>query len=86
MTIKASNNYIWVIRQEVERERGGIAIPGMAQKKVHRGKIMSVGNKVDDNTIKEGRTAIFNKSAGIEIEEAEATYTVLSQIDILGTE
>lgn len=86
MKIVASNNNVWTIRKEVEKERGGIAIPGAAQKKPHKADIVSVGKKVDDDTIKTGRVAIFNKSAGTEIEDSGVVYTVLNQIDILGTE
>jgi chaperonin GroES len=86
MKIKASNDKVWVLRKEVEKEKGGIAIPGSAQKKPHKGDILTVGKLVSDDTIKEGKVAIFNKSSGTEIEEAGIVYTVLSQIDILGTE
>lgn len=85
MKIQATNDNVWCIRKESEKERGGIAIPGIAQKKTHKADILSVGKLVSDNSIKVGGVAIFNKSAGLDIEEGGVMYTVLTQMDILGT-
>lgn len=85
MKIKASNDCVWVCREEAPTQSGGVGIPDSAKPKVHRGKIITVGRLVSDETIKEGRTAIFNKSAGFEIPEDGIEYTILRQIDIVGT-
>lgn len=85
MKIKASNDCIWVTRESPPTESGGVGIPDSAKPKVHRGKIITVGKLVSDDSIKEGRTAIFNKSAGFEIPEEGVEYTILRQIDIVGT-
>lgn len=85
MKIKASNDCVWVIRDMPPEENNGIAIPDSAKPKVHKGKIITVGKLVSDETIKEGRIAIFNKSAGFEIPEDGVEYTILRQIDIVGT-
>lgn len=85
MTIKASNDCVWVVKQDADTHTGGIQLPDSAKPKVHKGKIITVGKLVSDNTIKEGRLAIFNKSAGFEIEEEGIEYTILHQIDIVGT-
>jgi co-chaperonin GroES (HSP10) len=85
MKIKATNDNAWVIRELPPEEQGGIAIPDSAKPKVHKGKIITVGKLVSDDTIKAGRLAIFNKSAGFEIEEDGVEYTILRQIDIVGT-
>lgn len=86
MTIKASNNCVWVVRDTPLTEKGGILIPDSAKKSAHRGEIITVGKLVSDPSIKEGRCAIFNKSSGFDIEEEGVVYTVLSQIDIIGTD
>lgn len=86
MTIKATNDCIWVTRQGADNHKGGIMLPDSAKPKVHKGKIVTVGKLVSDDTIKEGRIAIFNKSAGFEIEEGGVEYTILRQIDVVGTD
>jgi len=85
MTIKASNDCLWVIRKGSEDKQGGIMIPDSAKKSAHKGKIITVGKLVSDDTIKDGRIAVFNKSSGFEIEEEGVTYTILRQIDVVGT-
>lgn len=85
MTIKASNNYVWVCREISASEKSGIIIPDSAKKIPHKGKIITVGKLVSDKTISEGRIAVFNKSAGFEIDEEGITYTILQQIDIVAT-
>jgi len=86
MKIKATNDNCWIVRDKEATEKSGILIPDSAKPKVHRGKIMTVGKLVSDPTIKEGYTAIFNKSAGFEIEESGIEYTILRQVDIVGIE
>jgi co-chaperonin GroES (HSP10) len=86
MTIKATNDNTWVIRDVPETEKNGIQIPDSAKPKVHRGKIITVGKLVSDDTIKVGRVAIFNRSAGFEITEGNIEYTILRQLDIVGTD
>ena len=83
MTIEAANDSLWVIREIPENEKGGIMIPDAAKKPVHRGKIITRGNLVSDPIIKDGATAVFNKSAGWEMEQDGVTYLVLNQIDIV---
>lgn len=84
--IKATNDNIWVTRDVAATQEGGIMIPDAAKPKVHRGKIITVGDLVSDKTISVDRTAIFNKSAGFEIAEAGIEYTVLKQMDVIGTD
>lgn len=86
MTIKATNDCVWVIRDTPPEEVNGVAIPDSAKPKVHKGKIITVGKLVSDDTIKTNRIAIFNKSAGFEIQEGEIEYTILRQLDIVGTD
>lgn len=85
MTIKATNDCVWVIREIPESEKDGIMIPDSAKPKVHRGKVITRGKLVSDDTIAEGKIAIFNKSSGFEITEEGTEYTILRQMDIVGT-
>ena len=86
MTIQATNNNVWVVRDNPELEKSGVLIPDAAKPKVHRGKIITVGKLVSDDTISQGRVAIFNKNSGFEIEEGGTEYTILTQLDIVGTD
>lgn len=85
MTIKASNDCVWILRQESDTKKGGIMIPDSAKKSAHKGTIITVGELVSDKSIKKDRIAIFNKSSGFAIEEEGVEYTILRQIDIVGT-
>jgi len=86
MAIVASNDFLWVIREGAATESNGILIPDSAKKSTHKGVIVTVGKLVSDPSIKNGRIAIFNKSAGFEIVEDGISYTILSQVDIIGTD
>lgn len=86
MTIKATNDCVWVIRDEETTEQKGIHIPDSAKPKVHKGVIVSVGELVTDKTIAECRVAIFNKSSGFQITEDDIEYTILRQLDVVGTD
>lgn len=85
MRIKATNDCIWVTREVPDSEKSGILIPDSAKKAAHKGLIVTVGNLVSDKSIKEGRVAVFNKTSGFELTEDNVTYTILRQIDIIGT-
>lgn len=82
--IQATNDNVWVLRQDAETEKNGIAIPESAQKKMHMGEVVTKGELVSDKNIKVGSIAIFNKSAGFQIVEEGVEYTILTQIDIVG--
>lgn len=84
MTIQASNNNVWVIREETEVEQGGIMIPDSAKKNQHKGKIITIGSLYSDKNAKLYELAVFNKSAGFEIEEDGVTYLILAQQEIVG--
>ncbi len=83
MPLKATNNNVLVVRDKSTSELNGLFIPDEAKKKTHKGEIKTVGNLVSDKLITEGKTAIFNKSAGFEISENGIDYLVLTQIDII---
>ena len=83
---KACNNFIFVIRDEVEKEKAGIIIPGKGRVKPSRGKIFSFGGKVTDPDIKkgEGKTCLFYAGIGQEIQIDEVVYLVLNESEVIG--
>ncbi len=84
-TPKATNNYVFLIRDEVETEKAGLYIPNQGQEKPSRGTIFSIGGKVNDPDIKRGKsmTAIFHKGVGATIEIEGVEYVCLQEHEII---
>lgn len=76
--IQACGEFIFLIKDAAETERGGLLLPEPSIKKPNTGKIISVGNLVYDKTIKVGKTAIFSKQVGSDIEIFDTEITVLN--------
>jgi co-chaperonin GroES (HSP10) len=74
---QAVQKFVFVIRDEKIEESGGIYIPDQAQKKPNTGTIISVGELVEDKSIRVGMKAIFHKAVGQEIVMPEVTFIVL---------
>ncbi len=71
--------------ERVEEENttaSGIIIPDNAKEKPSRGKVLAVGNDVEE--IKEGDTVVFGKYAGNELVLDDKEYLVLEASDVLG--
>lgn len=83
---KATNNFIFVIRDEVEKEKAGIIIPGRGRVKPNRGDIFSIGSKVTDYDIKKGigGKALFHQGIGQEFDIDGKVYLLLNENDIFG--
>ena len=83
---KAVNSFVFIIRDEIEKEKAGMFIPGQGRVKPHRGEIFSIGGKVNDPDIKggKGKKALFHKGVGQEIEIEGAVYLVLMEHEIIG--
>jgi chaperonin GroES len=88
MSVQATNNYVWVIRDKTETEKSGLLIPGSSRDKPHTGTIFSVGATTKDPKIKSGKNkkAIFYKGIGFEIDYNSQTYLVLQDHEIIGVE
>lgn len=86
MTVKAVNNYVWIVRDKEESEKGGLLIPGAGREKPHTGLIESIGKMVKDPDIKsgKGKKAIFHKGVGRSILFEEKEYLVLVENEIIG--
>jgi len=85
MPIKATNNFVFIIRDETEKEKGGLILPSSGKVKPDRGTIFSVGGCVPDLDIKRGKgqKAVFHKGIGFEIDIDGTTYLVLEANQIL---
>jgi len=83
---KATNNYVFIIRDAVEKEKDGIIIPGKERVKPSRGEIFSIGGKVTDPDIRKGKgmKGLFHKGVGQNIEVDEVEYLVLNESEIIG--
>lgn len=82
-TPTAVNNFIFIIRDETEKEKSGIFIPGQGREKPSRGKIISVGELTEDKKIQVDKTAIFHKGIGFEIILDDTVYLVLSDKEVI---
>jgi co-chaperonin GroES (HSP10) len=85
MPIKATNNYIFIVRDEEKSEVNGLLLPPSGVVKPHTGTIFSVGGKVTDpNIIKSiGLTALFHQGIGFTIEDEGNKYLVLQEHEII---
>lgn len=85
-TPKATNTFVFIIRDEVEKKIGDLVIPGKGRVKPHRGTIFSIGGKVTDPDIKKGKgeKALFHAGVGFEIEVDNDIYLVLQEHEVIG--
>ena len=83
--IKATNNFVFLIRDKTEAESGGLVLPTTGREKPHTGTIISVGGLAKDPEIKrgKGRKALFHKGIGFEIEFEDTKYLVLMENEII---
>ncbi len=83
---KATNTFVYIIRDAIQKEKDGLFIPGKGRVKPNRGEIFSVGGKVTDPDIKKGKgmKALFHQGVGQEIEVDGTDYLVLFEHEIIG--
>lgn len=74
----AVSEFVYLIKDEAVTKKGGLDMPELSVKKPNTGKILSVGNLVQDKNIRKGKTAVFNKQVGNEIELFDTEITVLN--------
>jgi len=86
MNIKATNNFVFILRDEVEDTSNGFWVPGQGREKPSTGKILSSGKKVQDPDIRGGvgRKAVFHKGVGFTLEYEGVEYLVLEGNQIIG--
>lgn len=72
---------------------GGVILPGSAQEKPNKGKVVAVGpGKSLDNgdraplTVKKGNVVFYGKYAGTEVKVSGKEFKILRESDVLGIE
>lgn len=81
MTIEnltAVGEFVYLIKDAPVTMKGGIQLPEPSIKAPNTGKILSVGNLVQDKNIRKGKTAVFSKQIGSEIELFGVEVTILN--------
>lgn len=88
MKFEAVNNFVYIIRDETEKETDGLLIPGRGQEKQSTGTIYSVGSLTRDAKIKKAinKKAKFFKGTGFEQDIEGVNYLVLTDDQITGVE
>lgn len=76
--LTAVGEFVYIIKDEPVLMKGGIRLPEPSIKAPNTGKILSVGNLVQDKNIRKGKTAVFSKQVGGEIELFGIEITVLN--------
>lgn len=86
--MKATNKWVWVIRDKADAEKAGIIVPKAGIEKLHTGTVVSIGSLVQDKEIKasKGKKAIWHKTVGQEITYQEIGYLILQEHEIIGVE
>jgi co-chaperonin GroES (HSP10) len=86
--MKATNKWVWVIRDKPDAEKAGILIPRAGVEKLHTGEVVSIGSLVQDKEIKgaKGKKAIWHKTVGQELTYNDVTYLILQEHEIIGVE
>lgn len=85
MITKACNEFVLVLRDKTESEKGGLILPTSGRVKPHVGTIHSVGSLVKDQNIKsaKGKKCLFHSTVGWELEYEGVTYLVLEGSQII---
>lgn len=84
--MKATNNFLWIIRDKTESEKSGFIIPSEGREKPHQGTVVSVGILAQDGNIKnsKGKKVLFHKTVGWEMEFEGQTYLICEAHQIIG--
>ncbi len=85
MSIQATNNFVFIVRDETKKEESGLIIPGQGREKPHKGIIFSIGGMVKDPKIKSGKnkSCLFHNGIGFSIEYEGINYLVLTGDEII---
>jgi co-chaperonin GroES (HSP10) len=77
--IQAVNGFVFLIVDEAAEEISGLYIPNQGQEKPSTGKIVTVGDSVQDKHLKKGigKKCIFPKGVGFPIEHDGIEYLVV---------
>lgn len=83
--MKATNEFVLVIRDKTESEKSGLILPTAGRIKPSVGTIQTVGGLVKDHNIKsgKGKKCLFHPTVGFELEYAGIVYLVLQDREII---
>ena len=81
--IQAVGNFVLIVSDIAESEKGGFSIPDIAKKKPSSGTIISVGGLVKDKAVKKDKKALFAQGSGQKLEIEDTEYTVLNDGQII---
>lgn len=86
--MKATNNYVWIIRDIPDAEKNKILIPRSGVERPHTGTVISIGSLVRDKDIKSAKNkkAIFHKTVGQNITYEGVDYLIVQEHEIIGVE
>ena len=83
--MKATNEFVLVIRDKTETESKGFALPAGGKTKPSVGTIFSVGILAKDGNIKagKGKRCLFHPTVGFTIQYEDVEYLVLLASEII---
>lgn len=83
--LKATNEFVFIIRDKTELEKNGMLLASQSRVKPHQGTIKSVGELVKDPKIKSGKEkkCLFHATVGFPIEFEGIEYLVLMGHEII---
>jgi len=85
MNLEPVKDYVLLQREEaIEKTQTGIYIPTHSQEKPLRGVVIAVGNQLSDKTVvKIGRTFLYKKHGGTEVNADGVDYVIIREQDLL---
>jgi co-chaperonin GroES (HSP10) len=83
--MKATNDFVLVIRDETPAEKNGLIMPSSGRVKPHTGTITTAGALTKDQNIKagKGKKVLFHPTVGFELEYEGQIYLVLTANQII---
>lgn len=83
--MKATNDFVLVIRDETPAEKSGLIIPNQGRVKPHTGTVVSAGTLTKDQNIKaaKGKKVLFHPTVGFTIDYEGIEYLVLTANQII---
>jgi co-chaperonin GroES (HSP10) len=83
MKLRAIGKHIIITRDPAPKEMGGFIVPDSKAIKPNTGLIISVGETMEDKSVKEGEGAVFNKTSGFTLEFPDFEVHVLREQDLI---
>lgn len=82
MSIKPLADRVLILPQSVEEKTAcGIILPDSAKEKQFQGRIVNIGDKVENLSV--GDVVLYNKNKGTEVELNDVKHLIIRQEDIL---